>query len=548
MKLKRLLAFTLSLCTLVPFAIFNSACGGLSDEQIAVIETAKAYLARGSRIQYADTRFTCSDFTEASFTKLEYRWESRGIDGELKKNPEDYTSKDIGYSNCADFTHDVYHSALNLDFKLDTTFELTYEAKKGDTKLGVYYYQIKGTETDEEKAKIEKEYRETLKPGDIIVVRAATNGHAMLYVGRDQGLPDNAEIIHSTGKTYKYDLKKEEFEEDGTIQLRNLDYYFVKGDTGKYLFENYNAISIIRPLNVFEGEIPQETKNRIKYLKDVVAEKLSSPSIGQTVSTGDNVTFSFVLTNISNEIKKLDVTDKVPENTTFVSADTEFTHNNGELTAKITLQPNETKTISYTVTAGSGDYIHGLDGYVGGVPTNARKIYVRSTLNSTQQQTITNAIKTFVASNPSNLSDTEIINSVYTQALGKNTKLTGNASDVIGEIYTRHSGKSYKLNQNGKYFDLIAPFEYGGRMVKTATNIFDGYRTRLVYPEHLITGDVIYIRENYLDTLYKTYIFADGKLYQIDGATVSEVSTDILETIISYDFFAVLRPSMDLPA
>ncbi|MBR1983109.1 MAG: hypothetical protein IKA12_00280, partial [Clostridia bacterium] len=199
-------------------------------------------------------------------------------------------------------------------------------------------------------------------------------------------------------------------------------------------------------------------------------------------------------------------------------------------------------------TAGSGDYIHGLDGYVGGVPTNARKIYVKNTFNFTQQQSITNAIKSFVISNPSNLSDTEIINSVYSHAIGKSTKLTGNASDVIGEIYTRHSGKSYKLNQNGKYFTLIAPFEYGGRMVKTATNLFDGYRTRLIYPEHLITGDIIYIRESYIDTLYKTYMFADGKLYQIEGATVTEAPIDILETIISYDFFAVLRPSMDLPA
>lgn len=548
MKFKKLIAFMLTLCSLLPFTMFNTACGGLSDEQVAVIETAKAYLARGSRIQYADTRFTSSEFNDASFTKNEYRWESRGENGEYKKTPEDYTSKDIGYTNCADFTHDVYHSALNLDFKLDTTFELTDEAKKEDTKLGVFYYAIKGNETDEEKVKVEKEFRETLKPCDIVVVRASTNGHAMLYVGKEQGLPDNAEIIHSTGSVYNYTNKQEKFEENGTIQLRNLDYYFVKGDTGRYLFDKYNAISIIRPLNIFDGEIPQETKNRIKNLKDIVAEKLSTPSIGQTVSVGENVTFSFVLTNVSNEIKNVDVADKIPENTTFVSADTDFTHNNGELTAKITLQPNETKTISYTVTAGSGDYIHGLDGYVGGVPTNARKIYVKNTFNFTQQQSITNAIKSFVISNPSNLSDTEIINSVYSHAIGKSTKLTGNASDVIGEIYTRHSGKSYKLNQNGKYFTLIAPFEYGGRMVKTATNLFDGYRTRLIYPEHLITGDIIYIRESYIDTLYKTYMFADGKLYQIEGATVTEAPIDILETIISYDFFAVLRPSMDLPA
>ena len=60
----------------------------LTKEQVAVIETAKSYLIRGSRIQYADTRFTSREFPDCLFTWDEYRWESRGHRGNFKKIPK----------------------------------------------------------------------------------------------------------------------------------------------------------------------------------------------------------------------------------------------------------------------------------------------------------------------------------------------------------------------------------------------------------------------------------------------------------------------------
>ena len=517
----------------------------LTKEQIAVIETAKAFLLRGYRIQYEDSRFTSWDFQAGEFTWYEYRAEYRGINGEAKKNPEDYTSTDLGYTNCADFTHDVYHSALDFDFFLSFTYDLTQEAKRPDTKLGVYYYEITGNETEEEKARIEKEYREMLEPGDLVVVRYTTNGHVMLYVGNDEDLSPNMELIHSTGNSYNYNEKKEKFEENGSIGERNLDFYFRKGLSKRYLFDTYNEISIIRPLNVFKGKIPKETKNRIKHLKGVIAEKISSHPFGKTISRGENLTYTFNVINTTDLEKNIEIKDVVPSNCSFVSASKEFSRKDNRLLAKFKLLPNQTRSISFTVTVNSGDYVYATDAFVNGVPTNCRKIYVRNTLNSTHQKQIVSKIKSFTKSNPNNLKDVDIINDVYNTTLGKPTKLTGSFPEIVEKLHSVIFLRSYTLDKKGDYFSIIVPGIYGGRLVATSEK-FDRSRTRLVTPAQLIVGDVIIVKESFKkDTCY-SYLYGGDALYKIDGTTVTETSLDVLETLISYDFFTVLRPSMDL--
>lgn len=518
----------------------------LDKKQIAVIETAKQFLLRKERIQYADTRFTSSEYPESIFTFNEYRWESRGINGENKKNPEDYTSKDLGYTNCADFVHDVYHTALDYDFALSTTERFTIEARKPDSKITAFHYEITGTESEEEQARIINEYRKTLKPADIVILRndEIDKGHAMLYVGKDQCLLGDAEVIHSTGKVYKYDLKKEQFEEEGTILVKNLDFYFVKSDSGKYLFDTYKSFSIIRPLNDFRGKIPSQTKNRIKNLKGIIAEKLSTPSLGQTVSIGDNITFSFVITNTTDQLKKIKINDVIPSNCVLVNSDLNFKHKNGKLSAKIKLQPKKIITLSYVVKVKDGNFVHGLDGEVGGVKTNCRKIYIKNTLNSNEQNLFISAIKDLSISNPLNLSGIDIINGAYIKALNKKTKLAGSFLDILFNVYKKIQDYAYEIDKDSKFYNLLVPSIYGGRLVKTSS-LFDGYRTRLVYPNQLIIGDVIIAKEKLKTSICEAYVFAGENLYQINDIKVKEVPLDLLETLNAYDFFTVLRPSMD---
>ena len=311
------------------------------------------------------------------------------------------------------------------------------------------------------------------------------------------------------------------------------------------MFDIYNEISIIRPLNVFKGKIPKETKNRIKHLKGAIAEKISSHPFGKTISRGENLTYTFNVINTTDLEKNIEIKDVVPSNCSFVSASKEFSRKDNRLLAKFKLLPNQTRSISFTVTVNSGDYVYATDAFVNGVPTNCRKIYVRNTLNSTHQKQIVSKIKSFTKSNPNNLKDVDIINDVYNTTLGKPTKLTGSFPEIVEKLHSVIFLRSYTLDKKGDYFSIIVPGIYGGRLVATSEK-FDRSRTRLVTPAQLIVGDVIIVKESFKkDTCY-SYLYGGDALYKIDGTTVTETSLDVLETLISYDFFTVLRPSMDL--
>ena len=123
--------------------------------QEAVVKTALAFLDRGSRIQYDDTRFS------AAADQVVNRWEVS------LKSPEDYTSQFYGYTNCAAFTHDVYLAALDYDIGAYTTRTLTGKS----TKERVYTYLPTGKETKAERDAVEIAFRTELKIGDIIVIR-----------------------------------------------------------------------------------------------------------------------------------------------------------------------------------------------------------------------------------------------------------------------------------------------------------------------------------------------------------------------------------------
>lgn len=95
----------------------NVDTAGMTDLQKAVVLTAESFVTRGKRGQYDDTRLT------ASGALAYYRWATG------QRQPEDYTSQNMGYSNCAAFTHDLYLAALDLDIQYYTTATLIAGSK-----------------------------------------------------------------------------------------------------------------------------------------------------------------------------------------------------------------------------------------------------------------------------------------------------------------------------------------------------------------------------------------------------------------------------------
>lgn len=279
--------------------------------QKAVVKTALAYLARGARIQYDDTNMLIKG------APTMYRWQ-HGV----RKSPEEYTSQNTGYSNCAAFTYDVYLAALDMKIGGFTTKVLTDVGGK----QRIFSYYPKGEETTEEQKEIKEKFMSKLKPGDLIIVRyngsKTGNGHAMLYVGKAalkgvEGVKENHDIIHSSGSSYKYADRKETYEATGTVRTLGADWLF-NPESSMYVFGKLKSIVILRPLAVFNKDVPENTLNRMKNLNNVVVEKLVS---GTTAGPGDVVTYSFSITNNNDKEITLAIEDVISPYATFVASE-----------------------------------------------------------------------------------------------------------------------------------------------------------------------------------------------------------------------------------
>lgn len=517
----------------------------LSNYQLALIHTAKAFYDRNYRIQYADTRFTHKDITD--IMQIDYRWESSLNDSSLIKHPEDYTSKDLGYTNCADFTHDVYQSALNYEIGLNTTYNLMQEIKNSDSKTSVCYYEITGNESEEVRRQIEEEFTKKLQVGDIIVNRYRGNrrggGHAILYVGNSLKLPDNSDVIHSTGKIYDYSLMKEGYEEFGTVELLKVEDLFNK-EHPRYFFETSYQIGIIRPLNVFNGEIPQQTKNRLKNLKNILAEKVASQSLGQTVSVGDKITYTFNITNLSSRKRRIEIKDIIPTNASYLEGAC-FTYNNKKLKSTFILGKGETKSVSYTIIVNSESKVESKKATVNGVLARCKDIFVRNTLSEIEKSYIHKYINNLEQGKNNSYKGVSLVNDMYNQLFNKNVFGEDSERKVLSSVFKNCTRiKSYnalEINENSKYFNMIAPGLYGGRNVASST-LFNKYRTRLLDKNQLIVGDIIIALENEKDFIIKTYLFLGEETYEITNGLTKLKSVEILEKFIAYSTFVVIRP------
>lgn len=504
-----------------------------SPEQEAVVKTALAFLNRGSRIQYDDTRLY------KGTSPVIYRWQHS------VKSPEDYSAQFYGYTNCAAFTHDVYLEALDFDIGAHTTASLI---SKGASQR-VFYYEPNRKETAEEMAAVETSFRSELKRGDIIVIRynGNSNGHAMLYVG-DGILPNGGDIIHSSGSNYEYSGYTEIFESSGSVRTMSVFSLFSPGSSLN-VFTKTERFAIIRPLNAYEGGVPEKTQNRIKNLQGIVAEKLCSHTYAMTVNPGDTMTFTFSVQNKNPYPVALTVTDAVPANTTYLSgADAvEDRH----LSWKLTVPANSAGKVSYSVKVNEdapyGTAIYSDAGTVGGVDTDCPKVYIAKTFSAAQQTAIQNAVKA-LADSPSRGVDR--IDAIYTQAVGNTTGLPADFETLLSGIFRPFGLPIYRLNDNGAYLDMVVPGMFGGRYVGNRY-LADDYhrleaiRTRLPYSRDLIAGDIIVTADTDIfgETQYQIFLF--------DGVNVQNVMTGrsmkseiILASLLGYERFAILRPSM----
>ncbi|MBQ7624156.1 MAG: C40 family peptidase, partial [Clostridia bacterium] len=493
--------------------------------QEALIVTAEAYLSRGSFIQYDDTRLI-----KGSEAGANYRWQK------ATRSPEDYTEQSEGYTNCAAFTYDVYLNALDFDIKYWATYQLIDASEK---ELVFRYYPT-GNEDAKTQNEIKDKFLKELVPGDIIVRRynGNQNGHAMLYVG-------DGMYIHSRapgGGNYDYEGKRERSEGSGSICYDSVNDFFDNKSSSAYFFSCV-SYGIVRPLNIYTGGVPEKTRARVKNLQGIVARKISSVPVGNTVNPGDEVTYTVKLSNIEEKDIEVEIKDSMPRGVTYVSGGN---LKDGAFTGKVKVPAGCTVSIPLTVRvksdAQSGSVIESAAASAGGVPLKAPPLYVKKTLTESARKSIDD-----VSSAPTGgLSGSALLKQVYEKAGVKDA--FPDAGEILASLYTPYNGSSSQylsLNHASPYYKKLAPYLYGGYYVALDPDVYGGDRIRLLKPSCLMTGDLLVLSPDRSFEKAKAYIAVSGeRLLDLSTGKITTrgVAADLLDGILGYHAFAVLRP------
>ena len=161
---------------------------GLTDNQKALLITAESFYLRRARAQY-----DMGTLASNAYCNLERRLVKQ-------KAPEDYTSENVGYSDCSGFVYDVYWNALGMQI---ATPDKAWTGGYINLTDHIILKRSPATDpaafdTPEKRENEKNEFLNTLEPGDIIVYRYAgdTGGHTMLYAGNDM-------MFHASGNSYK---------------------------------------------------------------------------------------------------------------------------------------------------------------------------------------------------------------------------------------------------------------------------------------------------------------------------------------------------------
>lgn len=519
--------------------------------QKAVMKTALAYLARGSRIQYDNTQLTDVG------TPVLYRWQ-QGV----RLCPESYTSQAAGYTNGAAFIYDVYLSALNMEIAGYTAEALT--AVTGEQQI--FSYCPDGTQTDEQMQQVQADFMSKRKPGDLIVVcyrdGQEESGHAMLYVGEDvlknvEGAQENADIIHSTGGGYRYTDRTEIYEESGAVQTMSSASLF-DPEGGMYVFGKLKSIVILRPLEVFQKEIPENTLNRMRNMDNVVAEKLCSHASGWTAEPGDSINYLFSVTNKNDREVTVMIEDTIPAMTTLETYDKteECSFEGDRLRWKLTIPANTTSSLNYRVKvkedAQVGQRIAAGQATVGGVSVPCASVFVARTLSQQEQDDLRAAV-TALADNRL-LRGTALVNALYDKALKVETILPEEFAGIWASLFQTLEDLSY-INGDSPYADAIAPGMLGGWNLVSRNLAKDNMaqymrleaiRTRLPYGNQLVVGDVLIGELGPEETDRVMYLYlGEQMLNLLSGKEIEyKPAQDCLNQAISYKRFVILRPSM----
>lgn len=520
----------------------------------AIRELAFAYDRRGAWIQYETYSMS---YASNLFGLNTLRISSSSI-------PEDATSTNIIYLDCAAFINAVYLHSVGEALGDRESIHIVK-----DTVNRMYYYQPTKSETEEQKKAILADFEAILQPGDLIAYAYTrtdgaepTDGHTMIYLGDGMmihcegagNFTDGIRWKSSTGKPYDVE------EVTGAITYESIYDTLLDSTHTRYLFNGKHRFAIIRPLDT-SSTVTDQAQIRLNVLHGVVIEKISSHPYSKTADRGENITITYNITNNATEGRSFTLESTLPSGTTLVS---------GSLTQAISIKAGETKTVSLTFKVNSGTAYGTKLNFTSaaeGLELNTCTTVVDKGLSSTVINKMTSLVNSEYKFTSTNSFD--LMKEIYSYC-GATTN-TGTAASAYGlwdDIFKLY-GSSHVIFASGSSNagqKIMVPGLYGGcRMLDN-----EGLTSRIkkLTTDTLLPGDIIVFASNPAATLPSlnnycniyvylgndTFVTYDGgvKTFTADGKTLTAHSSggavkfldDELTQLFGSAAFAVLRPSL----
>ncbi len=497
----------------------------------ALLAEAKAYYYKGVMNQYGMRYLTIVPDQQGGLLRgnsLEYN------------TPENNTKDQILYQWCSSYLFDVVYNAFGfkeLDDHERCRTAFLSQGRSSDTNIVVYQYESTGDPAKDRAA--QDAAIAMLQPGDFLTwTRASDNaGHTLMVVDDMDG--DGAlDILHRSGERYDMNTGRDNLENVGIAKISNIE-YFRKDD---YLVKKLRY-AIHRPalLNAEEYPITLSAQARMTY-PGLQIDRTISTGMWASVCSGDTVTVSIAITNHGTaDITDMPIMEPVVEGCTLLKAEgAKVTEN--ILEWNVSVKPGETVTIAYDVKVegNPGDTIVFRDASYAGIASNIINLTIEAyAVEGTKLQD--EAVqKAAVAESKNAL---EFVSKMYEAATGK-TVTVPTPEEFLRACYVPGSYAGtyeWKLEQDSDIFKLLLPGWMGGRRVVTEPN-FRILETRM---SDLQPGDIVLYAKKLADPTSVEAMIYDGDvmLTLTDGEPIPR-GQSVLTSLLSYDFFVLLRPSL----
>ncbi len=492
----------------------------------------------------------------------------------LYATPEDSTSQRTVYLDCSSYVNSCYMEAFGVNV-------LPYEITEKSPSTANYYkyaqefigqkddvigYWENGLnegrndyDTSEEREEITKFVYENIEIGDVLTYRHGTEssgykGHVYMYIGDNKyihraGAPSYN--VNTSNPALSYDQKEGETG-IGTITASKI---FEEEGNDRYIFrldesDPVISFSILRPLA--RGLTPTAKALARMKIAGLTMEKTASVFENNSVNTGDTLTYTVTLKNTTTAaIENVVISDTLPVGTEFVSGSTGVSANGRSLSWAGSVAAGATVNVTYNVRITAdvpGTLIKSNATYVSGIKLG-NITHTVSGYTKGQQTTLANKANDFIESSKTG-KPVNVVNSLYKEALGFEPFEYATPEEILDQVI---DSTNLTCRTDTKLSKMLVPNLYGGLDIKSGYIRYAEHndRTRLVSKEELAVGDIIFAEWSGGNVAY--VYMGDSKLLSAGDGTCKALTIgdniyvsgdNILISLLAYDRFAVLRPSM----